>query len=393
MGGHYNSPVIRTETEELFRAAGGPIFRRAARLLDDEGAAARATLPLFVRMTVHGRGVARAGAEARWTWIYRAVTAYCLQRLGDDQRLGGAGAGGPASPTGRDLARLDEVARAAVVLSVVDGLGEGEIAEVLGIEAADVARKLAAAGAGGAAGAGAAAGGAASAGDGHPSALALDRDPVGTAAHVAGCARCRERATVEERRQTLFEREIAPAAVARVVGAVAGERARLHTGPRWARLAWLAGATLGAAALALLVARPHRPAPGAAPYVGTKGASRARAAGIEISFRRGEELRAIDPAVVLRPGDRLQFRVRAEGPRFLALRAGDRVIFPAVGVQAALVRPGQALDADYVVAPGAAGQRSGKLAIVGLFADHPFPLDRAPGPDVEVAAARIAVAE
>jgi hypothetical protein len=95
-------------------------------------------------------------------------------------------------------------------------------------------------------------------------------------------------------------------------------------------------------------------------------------------------------------------------------------VFPGAGGEAALVRPGQPLDRDYVLdsvvaagaeategvagngpraaGPGAAagagsgaGWPLGKLSIFALFADHPFPLDHAPGPDIEVVPVRVDV--
>ena len=61
------------------------------------------------------------------------------------------------------------------------------------------------------------------------------------------------------------------------------------------------------------------------------------------------------------------------------------------------MRPGQSVDAEYVVSAArpmgvdATSVAVGKIWIVGLFADHPFTLDRAPVPDVEVVPVRIDV--
>jgi DNA-directed RNA polymerase specialized sigma24 family protein len=349
------------------------LFRRAMRLLGDEAAAVRATEELYVRLAVYGRRPGAAGdggAGALLAWTYRAATNYCLQRLPDDTRAAGDG------PLVSELRRLDEVGRNAVVLRVVDGLSIDEIAGVLGVPAAAVRRKVALhhespAPAPELAPAP------------HPSALELDGDRASIAAHLAACARCRARAAEDDRWQERFEREIAPAAGPRVAAAVRAERARRRAGPRWGRALWLGGAAVGVAALALLVARPPVPDRDTVPYAGLRGASRTRAAGIEIAVRRGEEVRPLQPATAVRAGDRLHFKVRAERPRHLELRArtaaGEVTLFPAAGTTAALVRPGQALDADYVVAG-----TDRRIWIVARFADHPFPLGRPAGPGIEV---------
>ena len=175
---------------------------------------------------------------------------------------------------------------------------------------------------------------------------------------------------------------------------IRAERARA-AGPRWKKLSWMAAGFVLVASLALLVARPRAPDRAQVPYAGLKGASRAQVAGIQVSVRRGEEVRALAPETRLRVGDRLHFRVRAERPRYLELRVrgpwGDVRIFPGAGTHAVAVRPGQALDRDYVVEavaePGAKGAQ--KLWIIGLFAEAAFPLDRSPGPDTEIVTVRV----
>src|SRR5262249_512200 len=112
-------------------------------------------------------------------------------------------------------------------------------------------------------------------------------------------------------------------------------------------------------------------------------------AGIRVAVRHGDELRPLAPGDVLEAGDLLSFRVRSDGPRYLELRvrdaAGEHRLYPRVAAApdavAARVRPDEGLATDYVVPPGAAGKRW----IGGLFGDRPFPLDRPPAPDVQVA--------
>jgi hypothetical protein len=117
-----------------------------------------------------------------------------------------------------------------------------------------------------------------------------------------------------------------------------------------------------------------------------RGASRAKASGLGISYLRGAELRALAPGTPVRPGDVLRFTVRAERPRHLLvlLRDGQAPatpVFPApvAGAPASgPVVPGQALPG---VPPLAAG--TGKVIVTAIFADHPFSLSEARGADVE----------
>jgi hypothetical protein len=144
----------------------------------------------------------------------------------------------------------------------------------------------------------------------------------------------------------------------------------------------LTGALLFVAGLAFLVARPSVEPPAATPYDGVRGASRAKASGLGISFLRGGELRALAPGTPVREGDVLRFAVRAERPRHLLvlLREGQAPaapIFPAPGTGEAAsgpVEPGQKLPIAPVLGPG-----TGKVIVTAIFADHPFPLSEARG--------------
>ena len=253
----------------------------------------------------------------------------------------------------------------------------------------------------------------------HPSLLALDRDRASHGDHLAGCARCREVVEAADGLASRFAREIAPVIASRVAAAIRAENARRASGPGWKRALWLGGGLVLVSSLALLVARPRAPDRIDVPYAGLKGASRATGSGIQITVGRGEEVRALAPGVVLRSGDHLRFRVRSERPRYLELRVrdagGDVRVFPEAGTESVMVRPGQALDRDYIVpggdvdggggggdnhgsgggGTGAIGKpgrpSSDRFWIVGLFADHAFALDRAPGPDTEVVPVRAEV--
>jgi hypothetical protein len=137
--------------------------------------------------------------------------------------------------------------------------------------------------------------------------------------------------------------------------------------------------------LAFLVARPSAEPPAATPYVGQRGASRAKASGLAVSVRRDGEVdaRPLAPGTLVRPGDVLRFAVRAERPRHLLVRLRDgaapaTTVFPAAGAAASLVQPGETLPVTPVLAPGA-----GKVIVTAVFADHPFSLDAAAAADTE----------
>jgi DNA-directed RNA polymerase specialized sigma24 family protein len=390
-------------SDASFSVVGGALFRRAAHLLVDEAAAAHVAEQLFVRFVVYGRAET-LDTRARWAWIYRVATNHCLRQLPDDARPGRLASEqnpfGVSVPTMGELRRLDEATRLIVVLAALDRLTPDEIAEVVGLPGKLVRRRIATQTQ--PADAPAAEGGAP-----HPSLLALDRDRSALGEHLVGCVRCRRIAADADRLADRFAGEMAPVATARVIAAVKTENARLASGPGWKRGLWMGGGLLFAASLALLVARPRAVDRRDVPYAGLKGASRATAAGIQITVGRGLELTALAPGAILRPGDRLHFRVRLERPRYLELRvhdsAGDARVFPHGGTSAQLVNPGQTLDRDYVVrggdppgvgSPGSGGQQKlpvDRLWIVGLFADQTFLLDQDPKADTEVVPVRVDV--
>jgi hypothetical protein len=156
---------------------------------------------------------------------------------------------------------------------------------------------------------------------------------------------------------------------------------------------WRAFAFAGAGAfiigLALLVARPRVDPPAAAPYRGVRGASRGRAAGLQISYLRGGELRALEPGTALRAGDALQFVMRGERPRYLVVQLRDAgevtaTVFPSGGTKAVLVSPGQTLPVTPVVGAGL-----GNALVTALFDDRPFQVGAMPGPETETVTVQI----
>jgi hypothetical protein len=136
--------------------------------------------------------------------------------------------------------------------------------------------------------------------------------------------------------------------------------------------------------LAFLVARPHVPDPASEPYVGVRGASRAKAAGLGVHFSRGGADSPVGPGTVLRAGDRLGFRVRGERARQLEVRMQDgdappATIFPGAGRETAEVRPGDVLSIRPTLGSG-----GGKVVITALFSDRPRMVGAPPDADTEV---------
>jgi hypothetical protein len=140
-------------------------------------------------------------------------------------------------------------------------------------------------------------------------------------------------------------------------------------------------------ALAFVVGRARLDIAASRPYAGATGASRAKASGIEVTYRRGGEARAVEPTTLLQKGDVLEFKVRSERPRFLALQVRDdnqptATVFPASAEGSAPnalpVQPGQKLPASFTVVSPAEN-----LVVSAIFGDHPFVAGEPP-PDGEV---------
>ena len=142
--------------------------------------------------------------------------------------------------------------------------------------------------------------------------------------------------------------------------------------------------------LAFLVARPRVPDPASEPYCGVRGASRAKAAGLEVHFRRGGVEQAVDPRTVLRAGDSLRFVVRGERARHVEVRLRDgdaapATVFPAGAGETALVQPRETLPVRPTLAAGGA-----KVIVTALFSDRARPIGAAADDDTEVVTLAIA---
>jgi hypothetical protein len=142
--------------------------------------------------------------------------------------------------------------------------------------------------------------------------------------------------------------------------------------------------------LAFLVARPRVPDPASEPYAGVRGASRAKAAGLEVHFRRGGVEQAVDPRTVLRAGDSLRFVVRGERARHVEVRLRDgdaapAIVFPAGAGETAPVQPRETLPVRPALAAGGA-----KVIVTALFSDRARPVGVAADDDTEVVTLAIA---
>jgi hypothetical protein len=408
---------------DFYRRMGGALFARLALLLDDEALAREVARQLFLRFVTRrvpggDAGVGKTTATARPSgaegssgaeadadaaaeirWVYRVGTNAGLQQLADAAVPGGGSPadsdravpppppGRRALPTMAVLRRLDELHANARVLADLDGLSVDEITGLLlvqGRQLPDRLRKslraleVAASSA-------------------HPSRLALDlpRRATPVIEHLVDCAGCARAVARGEARRRAFADSVGPAEVQAMAAAIAAARGAARRRRRGARQAVIVTlALLAVCALALLVVRPRAPSRAEAPYAGLRGASRTKASGMQIYVRRADGIHALDPEATVHPGDRLLFRARVEHPRFLELRARqgngtpDRRVFPPVPAAApVLVTSGEYLTPELTVAAG-----KGNIAVVGRFADHVFPLDGPPGPDVEVVPVRIEVA-
>jgi hypothetical protein len=142
--------------------------------------------------------------------------------------------------------------------------------------------------------------------------------------------------------------------------------------------------------LAFLVARPHVPDPATEPYAGVRGASRAKAAGLEVHFKRDGVEAGVEPATVLHAGDTLRFVVRGERARHVEVRLRDGdgaavIVFPAGAGETPLVQPREALPIRPVVAAGGA-----RVVVTALFSDRARAVGADADADTEVVTMAIA---
>jgi RNA polymerase sigma-70 factor (ECF subfamily) len=143
------------ELGDAYRRWGGQIYRRCLKLLGDAAAAEDATQEVFVRLMRHAGRLSPEGGYL--AWIYRVATNHCLNVLRDGARLevrepADFAEGEPENVvaqlgarelSARLLRRFDEETRTIAVLSLVDGLGRDEVAEVMGLSRKTVGKKLA----------------------------------------------------------------------------------------------------------------------------------------------------------------------------------------------------------------------------------------------------------
>ena len=142
--------------------------------------------------------------------------------------------------------------------------------------------------------------------------------------------------------------------------------------------------------LSFVVGRAYVRGPGASPYVGVRGASRVKAAGLEIFYLRDTVERVVEPKTMLRAGDRLRLVARGERPRYVEVRLRDGdgppvIVFPAEGARAAPVKPKQTLPVVADIGPA-----TGKVTVTALFSDQPRPRGAPPDPETDVVTLTIA---
>jgi hypothetical protein len=142
--------------------------------------------------------------------------------------------------------------------------------------------------------------------------------------------------------------------------------------------------------LAFLVGRPRVPDRASEPYVGVRGASRAKTAGLELHFSRSGIEHPVEPATVLRAGDSLRIVVRGERARHVELRLRDggaepMTVFPVGAAETALVQPRDTLPVRPTVGAGGA-----RVIVTALFSDRARPIGAPADDDTEVVTVAIA---
>ncbi|HUB07428.1 MAG TPA: sigma-70 family RNA polymerase sigma factor [Myxococcales bacterium] len=140
---------------ELYRRYGPVIYQRCRRLLRDPALAEDATQETFLR--IH-QNLARVPGDAdALRWIYRVATNYCLNELRNQRhRPQVADDDAPPEIAGEDIERLlldahairrllgslPEKLAAVAALHYLEGLDQGEVAEVLGVSRRTVVYRL-----------------------------------------------------------------------------------------------------------------------------------------------------------------------------------------------------------------------------------------------------------
>jgi RNA polymerase sigma-70 factor (ECF subfamily) len=142
----------RDEISQLYRRLGPLIYRRCLRLLRDPDNARDATQEVFVRALKHA-GSLEADRECL-PWLYRVATNYCLNWIRDrkpiDDRAPEELPRGGSDERRLDarrrvislLEKFDEKTRQVAVYSLLDGMTQEEIAEVMGLSRRTVGKKL-----------------------------------------------------------------------------------------------------------------------------------------------------------------------------------------------------------------------------------------------------------
>ncbi len=142
---------------ELYRRYGPVIYQRCRRLLRDPALAEDAMQETFLRVQRHLERV--PGDAEALRWIYRIATNYCLNELRNQKhrpQLADEPDDAPNDPAPRDLegelldahavrrllGELPEKVAAVAALHYLEGLDQGEVADVLGVSRRTVVYRL-----------------------------------------------------------------------------------------------------------------------------------------------------------------------------------------------------------------------------------------------------------
>ncbi len=141
-----------TRAAKLYREHGAVVYRRCLRLLKNRDAARDATQEVFMKLV---RNIQQLDSRPDLVpWLYRVATNHCLNQLRNQARHGEQPGDFELHPYAqRDdmpsrqlaqqlLARVDSETATIAVGSLVDGMEQDELAELLGVSRRTVARKL-----------------------------------------------------------------------------------------------------------------------------------------------------------------------------------------------------------------------------------------------------------
>lgn len=144
--------IKQQELEELYRAYGSLVFRRACRILHDEQQAEDTMQDVFVRVINNYKDFRQEASAS--TWLYRITTNICLNKIRDRSRQRGlletkGRASDPTAPTidkkieiKRVLEKLPSELSQVAIYYYLDELEQQEIAQITGIPRRTISHRL-----------------------------------------------------------------------------------------------------------------------------------------------------------------------------------------------------------------------------------------------------------